>query len=123
MNEHEAQKLTYNKSTEKAGIKISRYIKDYVVITKGAKGVAIYKSGKIVYVEKAIPIKFTLTLEGAGDALAAGFIAGMYLYDDVILAAKLGLITANFSIKFKNTLHILDFIEQHYNEKSKITTC
>lgn len=60
-----------------------------VVVTDGAKGAVAY-NGINKYTIKARKIKVVETT-GAGDAFAAGFVAGIVRYNDIAKAMKLGI--------------------------------
>jgi sugar/nucleoside kinase (ribokinase family) len=102
------------KSLKKLGPKI-------VVITEGPKGMHAY-NGTYFYFMPAYKVN-VISVAGAGDAFASGFLAGMHKKEDIAHALELGMANAASVIQYygtKNKLlnykEALNFIKKHKNK-------
>jgi len=124
--------LVLNKSEAKLLLKTKNNNIDYlleslkrlgpkiVVITEGPKGMHAY-NGTYSYFMHAYKVK-VISVAGAGDAFASGFLAGMHKKEDIAHALELGMANAASVIQYygtKNKLltykEALDFIKKNKN--------
>lgn len=117
MTGNEASLLTEAKSIEEAGKLLSKLIDGSLFITRGSQGITVWSNQAKLFDALPIPVTNPANLEGAGDAFAAGVVAGLVKTNDIRYSTILGLMTAATCIQFKSTREVIRFISQINYEK------
>ena len=99
---------------------------ELVVVTSGARGIAIYNNGEEFFVP-AVPVDKIVDPTGVGDAFRGGFIRGMQLRLDWQTCGRMGSLAAAYCLEQRGTqahsYTIPEYIEryrQHFDDQGAL---
>ena len=103
LNKSEAKLLLKNPSNNIKDIvrSLHKLGPDIVVVTEGPKGINAF-DGSTLYYLPAYKVRVVSTT-GAGDAMASGFLAGVFLKNDLVHALEMGMANAASVIQYSGT--------------------
>ncbi len=100
-----SMKIETDEHYEEACKKLRQLGAEYVVITRGSKGV-IAASSDILKVFEAIPVSDVVDVTGAGDAFVSAFLHGMLEIHNFEQAVELGLVNASRTLQSYETVRL-----------------